>query len=346
MTSDYKKNLPAYAVLIPALLVFFVLDLMVGSVHFSWSRTLGCLLGNGDCDPQLATILFKFRLPKALTALAAGAALSVAGLQMQTLFRNPIAGPDILGISSGSTLGVALFVLSFGWFFGGTTLFSLAGSWGIVLAAWLGAGAMMLVIVLIASRLKDLMTVLILGLLISSALFSVVNLLQYFSNESSLKLFIIWTMGSLSSTTGDQLMVLVPSVVAGLLLSLFSAKFLDAFLLGERYARSMGMNIKVAYILVFASTSVLAGSVTAFCGPIGFIGIIVPHLVRKFFGSPLHLNMIPASILSGGLLMLIADLLSQLPGSGSTLPVNSVTALLGIPIVIWIIFRNKKMGAI
>ena len=276
----------------------------------------------------------------------AGAALSVAGLQMQTVFRNPIAGPDILGISSGASLGVALFVLSAGWIFKGAMLFSTMGSWGIVMAAWLGAGCMMLLVVLIASRLRDLMTVLILGILISSAILSVVSVLQYFSSESSLKSFIVWTMGSLGSTTSDQLMVLVPSVLAGLILAFLSAKFLDAFLLGENYAKSMGMNIRLAYLLVFASTSILAGSITAFCGPIGFIGIIVPHLARKFFRSPLHVRLIPATMMLGAVVMLAGDLISQLPGYEISLPINSVAALLGIPIVIWIIFRSKKIGAL
>ena len=205
---------------------------------------------------------------------------------------------------------------------------------------------MMLFVVLIAARLRDLMTVLILGILISSAVLSVVSVLQYFSNESSLKSFIVWTMGSLGSATRDQLSVLVPSVLIGLAVSLISSKFLDAFLLGENYAKSMGMNIRVAYLLVFVSTAILTGSITAFCGPIGFVGIIVPHLARKFFRSPLHRSLIPATMLLGAIVMLTGDLISQLPGYEMTLPINSVTALLGIPIVIWIIFQQKKIGSI
>ncbi|MCL6103342.1 MAG: iron ABC transporter permease [Bacteroidetes bacterium] len=328
------------------LLLFFILDLLIGSVPISLSQSISTLFHPATADPQIAAILFQFRIPKAITAVMAGAALSVAGLQMQTVFRNPIAGPDILGISSGASLGVALFVLSTGWIFKGALLFSIAGSWGIVLAAWLGAGCMMLLIVLIASKLRDLMTVLILGILISSAILSIVSVLQYFSSESSLKSFIVWTMGSLGSTTRDQLWVLVPSVLAGLAVAMLSAKFLDAFLLGENYAKSMGMNLRLAYLLVFASTSILAGSITAFCGPIGFVGIIVPHLARKFFRSPLHGRLISSTMLLGAVVMLIGDLISQLPGYETTLPINSVTALLGIPIVIWIIFQNKKIGAL
>jgi iron complex transport system permease protein len=339
-------NGAGFLLLVLALLLFFIFDLLVGSVPISLFQSISTLFHPSSSDPQIAAILFQFRIPKAITAVMAGAALSVAGLQMQTVFRNPIAGPDILGVSSGASMGVALFVLSTGWIFKGALLFSVAGSWGIVLAAWLGAGCMMLLIVLIASKLRDLMTVLILGILISSAILSVVSVLQYFSSESSLKSFIVWTMGSLGSTTRDQLWVLVPSVAAGLAVALLSAKFLDAFLLGENYAKSMGMNLRLAYLLVFASTSILAGSVTAFCGPIGFVGIIVPHLARKFFHSPLHGRLIPATMLLGAVVMLIGDLISQLPGYETTLPINSVTALLGIPVVIWIIFQNKKIGSL
>jgi iron complex transport system permease protein len=214
------------------------------------------------------------------------------------------------------------------------------------MAAWLGAGCMMLLVVLIAARLRDLMTVLILGILLSSAIFAVVSVMQYFSSESSLKTFVVWTMGSLGGTTRDQLSVLFPSVMAGLLVAMLSAKFLDAFLLGENYAKSMGMNVNLAYLMVFASTSILAGSITAFCGPIAFVGVIVPHLARKLFRSTLHKTLIPASVMLGSAVMLAGDIISQLPGYETTLPINSVTSLLGIPVVIWIIFQNKKIGSL
>lgn len=342
----FKNSTVGFVLLMVVLALLFLLDLLSGSVHISLSQSISTLFHPSSSDPQIAAILFQFRIPKAITAVLAGAALSVAGLQMQTIFRNPVAGPDILGISSGASLGVALFVLSAGWIFGGTPLFSVAGSWSIVMAAWLGAGCMMFLVVMLASRLRDLMTVLILGILISGAVMAVVSVLQYFSNESTLKSFIVWTMGSLGSTTRDQLWVLVPSVAAGLLVALFSAKFLDAFLLGENYAKSMGMNLRLAYLLTFVSTSILAGSITAFCGPIGFVGIIVPHLARKLFHSPLHSKLIPATILMGAIVMVVGDLISQLPGYATTLPINSVTSLLGVPVVVWIIFQHKKIGAI
>jgi iron complex transport system permease protein len=341
-----RRNNVGLLILVAALAILFVLDLLSGSVSISFLQSMAALFNSSSVDPQVADILYKFRIPKAITAVLAGAALSVAGLQMQTIFRNPVAGPDILGISSGASLGVALFVLSAGWIFKGSMLFSVSGSLGIVLAAWLGAGCMMLLIVVLASRLHDLMTVLILGILISGAILAIVGVLQYFSSESSLKSFIVWTMGSLGSTTRDQLWILGPAVLIGLLVAMLSSKFLDAFLLGENYARSMGMNLRLAYLLTFASTSILAGSITAFCGPIGFIGIIVPHLARKVFQTSLHSKLIPVTMLMGAVVMLAGDLISQLPGYGTTLPINSVTSLLGVPVVVWIIFKNKKMGAI
>jgi len=339
-----KQNTRGYRViLVFAFLVplFFLLDLLVGSYYIPISEILKAIFRSDSANHQVVLIINQFRIPKAVTAILSGAALSVAGLQMQTVFRNPLAGPYILGVSSGASLGVALLVLGTGGLLGGS-LISVAGSWGIVAAAWLGSGLILLLIVIISARIKDIMTILILGLLISSAISSVVNILQYFSNESMLKSFVVWTMGSLGSVTNVQLAVLFPSVLTGILMAFLSSKFLDAFLLGENYARSMGMNIVFARMVVFLSTAILAGSITAFCGPIGFIGIAVPHIARMTLRTAKHSLLVPGTILIGALMMLVSDILSQLPGSEATLPVNSVTALLGIPIVIWIIIRNKN----
>jgi iron complex transport system permease protein len=343
---SYSRGIKVLIVLALLVPLLFLFDLFLGSYYIPVSEIFKSIFHPSAVDPQIQTIIFQFRIPKAITALFAGAALSVAGLQMQTVFRNPLAGPYILGISSGASLGVALLVLGAGSFFGNNGIFSTTGSWGIAIAAWIGAGLVMMLIVLISARVKDIMTILILGILLSSAFSSIVNVLQYFSNESTLKSFVVWTMGSLGSITESQLLVLGPSVFFGLLMAIFTSKFLDAFLLGENYARSMGMNIRLAYILVFTSTSILAGSITAFCGPIGFIGIAVPHVARMLMQTARHDRLIPATILLGALVMLISDIISQLPGYESTLPINSVTALLGIPIVIWIILRNKKIGAL
>ena len=336
-TRGYRVLL-VFALLVP---LFFLLDLLVGSYYIPISEILKAIFHSDSANDQIVLIINHFRIPKAITAILSGAALSVAGLQMQTVFRNPLAGPYILGVSSGASLGVALLVLGTGGLFGGSII-SVASSWGIVSAAWLGSGLILLLIVIISARMKDIMTILILGILISSAISSVVNILQYFSNESMLKSFVVWTMGSLGSVTNVQLAVLFPSVLAGILIAFLSSKFLDAFLLGENYARSMGMNILFARMMVFLSTAILAGSITAFCGPIGFIGIAVPHIARMALHTAKHSLLVPGTILIGALMMLVSDILSQLPGSEATLPVNSVTALLGIPIVIWIIIRNKN----
>ena len=327
-----------FSILVP---VLFVVDLLIGSYYISIPEIIKAIFHAENADSQVVLIITSFRIPKAVTAVLAGAALSVAGLQMQTVFRNPLAGPYILGVSSGASLGVALLVLGTGGLIGGSIV-SIASSWGIVAAAWVGSGLILLLIILISSRIKEIMTILILGILISSAISSIVNILQFFSNESMLKSFVVWTMGSLGSVTNVQLAVLFPSILIGILIAFLSSKFLDAFLLGENYARSMGMNIRFARMMVFLSTAILAGSITAFCGPIGFIGIAVPHIARMSLKTAKHSLLVPGTILIGALMMLISDILSQLPGSESTLPVNSVTALLGIPIVIWIIIRNTN----
>ena len=327
-----------FSLLVP---LFFLLDLLVGSYYISSPEILKAIFRSENANSQVILIINQFRIPKAVTAILAGAALSVAGLQMQTVFRNPLAGPYILGVSSGASLGVALLVLGTGGLLGGSFV-SVASSWGIVAAAWMGSGLILLLMIIISARIKEIMTILILGILISSAISSVVNILQYFSSESMLKSFVVWTMGSLGSVTNVQLAVLLPSVLIGIVIAFLSSKFLDAFLLGENYARSMGMNILFARMMVFLSTAILAGSITAFCGPIGFIGIAVPHIARMALQTAKHSLLVPGTILIGALMMLVSDILSQLPGSERTLPVNSVTALLGIPIVIWIIIRNKN----
>jgi iron complex transport system permease protein len=342
MNNRGLRMLILLSVLVP---LFFLADLLVGSYYISIPEILKAIFRSENADSQVLLIVNQFRIPKAITAVLAGAALSVAGLQMQTVFRNPLAGPSILGVSSGASLGVALLVLGTGGLLGGSIV-SIAGSWGIVAAAWMGSGLILMLIVLISARIKDIMTILILGILISSAISSVVNILQYFSNEAMLKSFVIWTMGSLGSVTNVQLSVLFPSVLIGIIIAFGSSKFLDAFLLGENYARSMGMNIGFARLMVFLSTCILAGSITAFCGPIGFIGIAVPHIARMVLQTAKHSLLVPATILIGASMMLVSDIISQLPGAERTLPVNSVTALLGIPIVIWVIIRNKNSGLI
>jgi iron complex transport system permease protein len=267
--------------------------------------------------------------------------LSLSGLQMQTVFRNPMAGPYVLGISSGASLGVAFVILGFSSGISSDNLAGL-GNWILVAASWAGAGVVMFLIMVISSRVKDIMTVLILGIMLSSGISAIVIIMQYFSNETMLKAYVIWTMGSLGNLTSGQLNVLMICVFAGTVMSLFSSKMLNALLLGENYASSIGLNVKFARASIFVCTSVLAGSVTAFCGPIGFIGIAVPHIVRILFRTSDHRVLIPGTIILGGAVMIGSDVISQLPGSETVLPINAVTSLIGIPVVIWVILRNRK----
>ncbi len=320
-----------------ALIFFIAADIYIGSVSIPFKEFINYILGN-EIKTEYKTIITEFRIPKTITAILVGVALSVSGLQMQTIFRNPLAGPYVLGISSGASLGVAILLLS------PVPLMFLPGigmSWITSISAWFGAGLVLILIFIVSIRVKDVMTILIIGVLFGSAVSAFVSILQYFGEQAQLKTFIIWTMGSLSGVTNEQLIVLFPSIVVGLLISFFSFRTLNVLLLGEDYAKSSGLNLTTARILIFISTGVLAGSVTAFCGPIGFIGIIVPHIARMLFKTADHKFLIPASAIVGAIIILMSDIISLLPGFSGTLPINSVTAILGIPIVIFIIIKNR-----
>lgn len=301
-----------------------------------YREVLAALTGSGN-DPVTTKIILNIRLLKAVVALLAGAALAVSGLQMQTLFRNPLAGPYVLGISSGASLGVAIFLL-------GAPLLGLTGhplisTLGIAGAAWIGSALILMLIAAVSRRIKDIMVILILGMMFSSGVGAVVQILQYLSNEAALKSFVVWTMGSLGDVTLGQLGLLLPAVVLGLVLAVAVIKPLNLLLLGENYARTMGLDIRRSRQLIFLSTTLLAGTVTAFCGPIGFIGLAVPHVARILFADADHRILVPASILTGIVVMLLCDVLAKL----LTFPINTITALLGIPIVIWVVIRNKSI---
>lgn len=321
-----------FIVLAALTLFLFMLDLSVGAVAVPLGDVWAALTG-GDCPRTTAKIIINIRLIKAVVALLAGAALSVSGLQMQTLFRNPLAGPYVLGISSGASLGVALFIL-------GAPLFGLSASFaslGIAGAAWLGAAVVLIVIAAVGHRIKDIMVILILGMMFSSGVGALVQILQYLSREDALKSFVIWTMGSLGEVTTQQLYVLIPAVTVGLALAVLTIKPLNMLLFGEEYALTMGLDIKRSRGLLFLSTTLLAGTVTAFCGPIGFIGLAMPHVTRMIFRNSDHRILLPGTVLTGASIMLVCDIVSKL----FVLPLNAITALLGIPIVVWIVLRNK-----
>ena len=314
----------------------FTADLLIGSVAVAL-RDIWAALTGGSCDPAVRDIILKIRLLKAVTALFAGAALAASGLQMQTLFRNPLAGPYVLGISSGAGLGVALFLL-------GAPLLDVSAhsfvqSLGIAGAAWLGAALVLLIVMAVSRRIKDIMVILILGMMFGSGVSSMVEILQYLSSEAALKSFVIWTMGSLGDVTGGNLALMLPVITAGLVLSVAVIKPLNLLLLGENYARTMGLNVQRTRTLLFLSTVLLAGTVTAFCGPVGFIGLAVPHLARMLFASADHRVLMPASMLSGAALLLVCDLISK----SLALPINTVTALMGIPVVIVVVVRNRNL---
>lgn len=341
----FSGKVTVYVILIAVLLAVFLADLLIGSVKIPFGDILSLLTGGQSSSGEYDIILFSIRIPRALTALFAGMALSVSGLQMQTVFRNPLAGPYVLGISAGASLGVAIVVLGFSGIFAGFSIPAL-GSWGIAVSAWIGAGMVLFLILLVSVRVRDIMTILILGILFGSATTAFVSILQYFSSESMLKSFVIWTLGSLGGVSQSHLAVLIPSVLAGLMLAILSSKQLNALLLGENYARSLGMNIPLSRFFIFLSTAILSGTVTAFCGPIGFIGIAVPHISKLLIKNADHRQLIPATMLLGGIFLIISDIISQLPGYDSTLPINSVTALLGIPVVIWIVIRNQRISTV
>ena len=314
----------------------FVLDMAVGAVRIPPGDIWAALTG-GNCPAATAKIVLHIRLLKAVVALTAGAALAVSGLQMQTLFRNPLAGPYVLGISSGAGLGVALFLLGAPLL--GVSAHSFVQSLGIAGAAWLGAALVLLVVMAVSRRIKDIMVILILGMMFGSGISSIVEILQYLSSEAALKSFVIWTMGSLGDVTGGNLALMLPVVAAGLVLSVAAIKPLNLLLLGENYARTMGLNVQRTRTLLFLSTVLLAGTVTAFCGPVGFIGLAVPHLARMLFASADHRILMPGSMLAGAALLLVCDLISKT----LALPINTVTALMGIPVVIIVVVRNRNL---
>lgn len=311
----------------------FGADMLVGSTRLSPSTVIAAIFG-GDCTPLQRDIVINIRLMKALTALCAGMALSVSGLQMQTLFRNPLAGPYVLGISAGASLGVALFIL------GAPVMgFSLAGSSvGMAGAAWIGAAAVLLAIAVLSRRINDIMVILILGMMLSAGVGAVVQILQYLSREDALKNFVVWTMGSLNDITLTRLWLLLGATLAGLLLAAASVKSLNLLLMGEQYARTMGLDTGRSRLMLFASTTLLAGTVTAFCGPIGFIGLAIPHLSRAVIRDSDHRVLLPATALTGAAVMLLCDIVTKL----FTLPINSITALVGIPVIAWIVTRKSR----
>lgn len=324
------------------LIFFFLLDISLGSVTIPLQATIKSLLNQPVEQESWAYIIRNYRLPKALTAVLTGSGLALSGLLMQTLFRNPLAGPYILGLSSGASLGVALLIMG-GGLFGGVIVLLASSEWGLIISASLGSFLVMLAVIAASLRIKNTMAILIIGIMFSALTGAIVSLLSYFTSSEQLQRYVFWSFGSIGNLSPRELLLLSLFWIAGLILCIFCLKGLNALLLGENYARSIGTNIQKNRLLVILATSILAGSITAFAGPIAFIGLAVPHLTRLILPTANHLLLMPAVLIGGAILMLICDILSQVPGSATTLPINAVTSIFGAPIVIWLLLRKKKL---
>ena len=320
----------------------FLLNIGFGQVAIPLKEILKSLAGIETDNSTWEYIILNFRLPKAITAILVGIGLSISGLLMQTLFRNPLAGPYVLGLSSGSSLGVAFIIM--GASFLPVFLADLfLSSFGIVLASILGSLFVLFLVFIVSKKLKDTMSILIVGLMFSSFTGAIVSVLTYFSSAEQLQKSTFWSMGNLGNLSWLQLLILSISVTIGCLFSLFSLKSLDAFLLGENYAKSIGINIKKQRNIIFISTGILSGSITAFVGPIAFVGLAVPHIAKLLFQTSNHKILFWSTILIGGILMLFCDMISQLPGMDFTLPINAITSIIGAPIVIWLLIWKKNL---
>ncbi len=334
----YKR--PFFALSIILVVCFFV-NISFGSVAIPAKEIFKSLFGTID-NTSWQYIIHHYRLPKAFTAILAGSGLGISGLLMQTLFRNPLAGPYVLGISSGASLGVAIVILGAG--ISGSILSALLISkWSLVIAACLGSFMVLLAVLAISNKVRDTMAILIIGLMFGSITTAIVSVLSYFSTAQKLQQYIFWGFGSLGNLSWYELLIFTLVYGLGLLLSIASIKSLNTLLLGENYARSLGLNIKKSRMIVILATSLLAGTITAFAGPIAFIGLAIPHLTRQIFTTSNHKLLLPAVLLFGAIIMLICDTIAQLPGSDYTLPVNAITSLVGAPVVIWLLVRKRKM---
>lgn len=331
-----------FIILLIALVLAALVNISLGSVSIPIKEVISGLFGGETSKESWQYILIDYRLPKAITAILAGGGLAVSGLLMQTLFRNPLAGPFVLGLSSGASLGVAILILGAG-VFGGLVGGFLLNEWSLVIASALGSFLVLLAVMTVTFKIKDTMAILIIGLMFGSVTAAVVAVLSYFSSAEQLQQYIFWSFGSLGNQSWNGVLILTICTLIGLALSFFSSKSLNALLLGENYAKSMGLHIKKTTFVVIIATSILAGGVTAFAGPIAFVGLAVPHLVRQFFTTSNHLILIPAVLICGSILMLICDTVAQLPFSEYTLPINAITSIIGAPVVIWLLVRKRKL---
>jgi iron complex transport system permease protein len=336
-----KRNTLLFSLLFLGLIFLFFVNISLGSITIPFKEVITSLTGGQASKSTWEYIIINYRLPKAITAVLVGMGLSISGLLMQTLFRNPLAGPYVLGLSSGASLGVAFVIL------GASLLPSflsviLLSPYGIVLASTLGSTTVLLLVLLVSQQLRDTMAILIVGLMFGSFTSAIVGVLTYFSSAEQLQKFTFWSMGNLGNLSWSSILILSICVLVGLFLSLLSIKPLNALLLGENYAKSMGLNFNKARLIIILATSILAGSITAYAGPIAFIGLAVPHIAKLVFQTSNHTILFWSTLLFGAAIMLICDVVSQMPGMEITLPINAITSILGAPVVIWLLVRKRS----
>jgi len=328
-------------IVLPVLLVIlFILNISLGSVLIPFGNILSILTGDEGTNPVWFDIVWDFRMTKALTCILAGASLAIGGLLMQTLFRNALAGPDVLGLSSGASLAVSLIFMSQA---SGIQFMSSPSPWAVVIAASVGCGVIFLIVLAISSRLNDNTSLLIIGLMIGATASSIVSVLEFISKAEDQQSFLLWTFGSLGGLNWKELQVLSVALIIAMILAFALTKPLNVWFMGENYSRSMGVDTKRSRVLIILAASLLTGAVTAFCGPIAFVGLAVPHLTRLLIKTNNHRVLIPAVTVAGAALMLFCDIIAQLPGTAYVLPINAITALIGAPVVISIIIRAKRI---
>ena len=336
---SYTKHFILLSVL---LIVFLLINISLGSVLIPFQDVFLILFGDETLKDSWQTIILNFRLPKAITAILVGSGLSICGLLMQTLFRNPLAGPFVLGISSGASLGVALLILGSS-LFGGIFLSFSFSNWATAIAASLGAFIVLSAVISAAKKVRNTMSILIIGLMFGSLTSAVISVLAYFSEAEQIQQYMFWSFGSLGNLSWTELTVFGLLYGIGILATFSIIKPLNSFLLGENYAKSLGINIKKSRNIILLITSLLTGVITAFSGPIAFIGLAVPHIAKMLFSTSNHKILIPSSAIIGAIVLLICDSIAQLPASEFTLPINAITSLFGAPVVIWLLIKKKKI---
>lgn len=342
MVSPTKSYKNTFIILIITLFLIFIINISLGSVYIPLKQIFLAFIDGNIEKESWRSIILNYRLPKAITAIIVGSGLSISGLLMQTLFRNPLAGPFVLGISSGASLGVAILILG-GSFLGANILSYAFTSWGQALAASIGAFLVLSAVMIAAAKVRNTMSILIIGLMFGSLTSAVISVLAYFSSANQLQQYMFWSFGSLGNLSWKEITALLIVFIIGISFVVFIIKPLNSLLLGENYAKSMGVNVKQTRNFTLIATSLLTGVITAFSGPIAFIGLAVPHLTKLLFSTSNHKTLLPAVAISGAIIMLICDSIAQMPNSEYTLPINAITSLFGAPIIIWLLVRKRKI---